>query len=381
MSVLGVHGLYCIDNVTIDENCRQWHCNWQKCIILYAGYLNDHKIQDNILLPGAAMFEMCNAASASLKMTSESSILHSINLSSPCNLGDSGSNVHRNPKVLTCCTTPTMNQMEVKSRDMNGPLEQHSKLHLHGWCGWLASCSPHSCSSHSTNGNVESLLSRVKRASLLTKPEQSNLHSSHEILQLPSFSNWLQTSGPYNEVPNEVLGKSEGQNSRTSVAIVVDTLAATCIQPGAYVVHPATLDAATHTAAALAAIPTHDSNPSKPSCFMHVALYWIFFTGSRHAKASKLHALEHSHVGVTRIPARVDAIHLRMVQKHSWCQGSIVKIELGGSIVTSFMLPKPNDGPTTSISGLHAKVRQFQHFRATCTNPRARRLLIWVQNI
>ena len=44
---------------------------------------------------------------------------------------------------------------------------------------------------------------------------------------------------------------------------------------------------------------------------MHVALYWIFFTGSRHAKASKLHALEHSHVGVTRIPARVDAIHFK----------------------------------------------------------------------
>ena len=316
------------------------------------------------------MFEMCSAANACLRMTTSPSLLHSMNLSSPCNLGSFVIDVHRNPKVLSCCMTPSMRQMEVRSRDLSGPLEQHSKLHLHGWCGWLASCLPLSCSGHSTYGNVEDQLSRVKRTSVLLRSEQSNLHYPHNILQLPSFSSWLQRKpdeestaqppGPYHQVPDEVLGKSEDRNIHPSVAIVVDTLAS-CIQPSAYVVHPATLDAATHTAAALAVIPT-PSNPSNPSCFLHATLYRILIEMSRHANVLELHALDHCHVGVTRIPARVDAIQLRSLQRPSWCQGSIVKVEVGGSIITSFTLPKPNDGPTTSISGLHAKVRQLQSF-------------------
>ena len=232
------------------------------------------------------MFEMCNAASACLKMTTSLSLLHSINLSSPCNLGGSGSNMHRSPKVLSCSMTPTMRQMEVRSRDLNGPIEQHSKLHLHGWCGRLASCLPHSCGSHSTCEIVESLVSRVKRTSLLPRSEQKYLHFSHNISQLPSFSGWLQRTevekipgkplGPHHDLPSKVNSKTEDQHVHTSVAIVVDMLAASCVQPSAYVVHPATLDATTHTAAALAVIPTHDSNPSKPSSFLHGALYRIF---------------------------------------------------------------------------------------------------------
>ena len=238
-----------------------------------AGYLNDHKIQDHILLPGAAMFELCNAACKCLKICAPPSLLHSINLLSPCNVGESKDTTIGNSKVLTCCMNLTIGQMEVRSRDSNGTLKERGYLHLHGWCAWLFSCIQ--CNSNSKHEDADGLLSRVKQTCFLLRSNRVS-DRSHDILQSPSFSSWLQkanardvasTMGSKNELPSN-NAKICNQDVHTSIAIVVDTLPSSCVQPDSYIIHPATLDAATHTAAAFAVVLSQDSNPGMSSCLV-----------------------------------------------------------------------------------------------------------------
>ena len=229
------------------------------------------------------MFEMCNAASKCLNMSAPSSLLHSINLSSPCNLGQPSGKSGRDTKVLMCCTRPTTSQLELRSRDLNDSLQTRSQLHLHGWCGWFGSRSPKFHNSNGTYRHVERLLSRVKQTCLLSRHNLVDMHpsrSSHGIIHLPSLSSWLQrapldfgrditksTEFTY-ERSSKTLDGTKNLDMHTSMATVMDMPPNSCIQPGGYVVHPATLDAATHTAAALVIIPTHGSNSSTPPYFV-----------------------------------------------------------------------------------------------------------------
>lgn len=222
------------------------------------------------------MFESCNAACKCLNMFALPSLLHSINLSSPCNFGQLKDTVGGSSKSLTCCTNLTIGQMEVRSGDSNGPLKQHGQLHLHGWCGWLSSCTKRSYKSNSTDGDAHGHLSRVKHSCLLLRLDKTSYHS-HDMPHSPSFSSWLQRANANdprdvadamdskNELPSKI-DRSRNQDVHTSVAIVVDKLPSSCVQPDGYIVHPATLDAATHTAAAFAAVPSQDSNLSTSSC-------------------------------------------------------------------------------------------------------------------
>ena len=98
----------------------------------------------------------------------------------------------------------------------------------------------------------------------------------------------------------------------------------TCQQPGGYGVHPAVLDAATHTAAAFAS-----------------------------AESS-----EDAHF--TRIPAALDAFCAASatVTSHAivWCTGTLERLLSSGTVVTSFHLASETSVPAASISGFQAKM-------------------------
>ena len=218
------------------------------------------------------MYELCTGASKCLNMNAPLTLLHSINLSSPCILGRLGGNWARDSKVLMCCSRPNTSQLEVRSRDLNESLQRRSQSHLHGWCGWY----------HNSYGTYKlySLLSRVKKTCLLSRYNSKNMLPPYGITHLPSLSSWLQTSpidigrdtAKSTELaykrPIQILDGTNIQEMHTSIATVMDMPPNSCIQPGGYVVHPATLDAATHTAAALVIIPTHGSIPSTLSTFV-----------------------------------------------------------------------------------------------------------------
>ena len=219
------------------------------------------------------MFELCNASCKSLKVCAPPSLLHSINLLSPCNFEESKHTTAGNSKVLTCCTNLTLGQMEVRSGDSNGSLEERGQLHLHGWCGWLFSHIPRLYKSNSKHEDADGLLSKANQLGFLLRSNRIS-DNPHDILQSPSFSTWLHKASARdvvaamsykNELPID-NDKSRNQDVHTSVAIVVDTLSSSCVQPDSYIIHPATLDAATHTAAAFAVIPSQDSNPGMSSC-------------------------------------------------------------------------------------------------------------------
>lgn len=184
-----------------------------------AGYLHDHRIQGQVLLPGAAMFEMSCAAARCMNTSALPSLLLGVSISAPCVLEDMSSAPARNHKMLSCAVAYGTGRMEVRSFTAASSLAaaagQRGQLHLGGWAGQAAVASE---SSHQGQQHTKvSLLSK-----LLIK-------ATADRVELP-----------------------------TAVANLVSEPMNACGQPGGYAVHPASLDSATHTAAAFSGQDTTD---------------------------------------------------------------------------------------------------------------------------
>lgn len=176
--------------------------------VLHTGYLNDHRIQGRILLPGAAMFEMSCAAAHCMHSSALHGLLLGVSISAPCILQDTSTTSH---KVLSCSVEYGTGRLEVRSAiaasSSAAAARRRGQLHLTGWAGLIAA-------------------------------ESSGLNHGHERRELRLLNDLLRPAvGARAELP-------------TAVAGLVPGLAGTCGQPGGYAVHPAVLDSATHTAAA-----------------------------------------------------------------------------------------------------------------------------------
>lgn len=240
-----------------------------------AGYLHDHKIRDLTLLPRAAMFEMCNAASECLDDGTHLFVMHAINLLMPCHLKSLDGGLGHTPTILSCCANYILGQVEVKSIDKSGVLEVAKQVHLQGWCTMIQS---HHFLPSGVNRMNQIGISSLSTSACL-RPHRSNL--SH----LPSLSQWLHHTPTIDKTtimtPSGFEHKPHGTTRRgvhkqafpTCTAIVLDMPPASCLQPGGYAIHPARLDAATHTAAALALMPSEVNEKSE--VFHHVKVHLL----------------------------------------------------------------------------------------------------------
>ncbi len=172
-----------------------------------AGYLHDHCIQGRALLPGACMFEMGAAAARCMSSDSASSLLLGVSISAPLPLSATGTSAAEHAAILVCAASLGSGRLEVRS--FQAAVSSRSQVHLAGWAG-RASMS-------------------AARAAAASKLQQSALSSTVSAQQ----------AGSMQQLP-------------TAVARLLPVPRHGCGQPGGYAVHPAALDAATHTAAALA---------------------------------------------------------------------------------------------------------------------------------
>lgn len=175
-----------------------------------AGFLHDHRIRGQVLLPGAAMFEMSCAAASCMNKSSLPTLLLGVVISAPLVLEDPSSGKAGGDRLLTCVVGCLTGQLEIRSvaaaSGVAAAAKHRGQLHLGGWAGQAAM--PPATSSLSEQEAVRSPLSGLFSA-------------VEEKLHLP-----------------------------TAVAGILPLPVGTCEQPGGYAVHPAVLDSATHTAAA-----------------------------------------------------------------------------------------------------------------------------------
>ena len=178
-----------------------------------AGYLHDHRIQGRALLPGAAMFEMAAAAARCMSTHSADSLLVGVSISAPLplsNPGQAAAAEHTLP-VLVCAANLGSGRLEVRS-SLAASIAR-SQLHLGGWAGHAsmlaASRTPQQQAQEGAIGRALQGLQHLARM-------------QHQLQQ------------------------------PTAVACLLPAPLDGGGQPGCYAVHPAALDAATHTAGAFA---------------------------------------------------------------------------------------------------------------------------------
>ena len=238
-----------------------------------AGYLHDHKIQDLTLLPGAAMFEMCNAASECLNDGAHKFVMHAISLLIPCHLKSLNGGLAHTPTILRCCANYILGQVEIRSIDKTGVLEVAKQVHLQGWCTMIQT--RRFIPSGVNRMNQIAISSLSKLACL--RPHRSNLSHlpslSHRLHHTPTIDKTTSmTPLGFEHKPHGITrGGVHKQALPTCTAIVLDMPQASCNQPRGYTIHPARLDAATHTAAALAAMPSGVNEKSE--VFHHVKVH------------------------------------------------------------------------------------------------------------
>jgi hypothetical protein len=178
-----------------------------------AGYLHDHRIQGQVLMPGAAMFELSGASARCLGGEEARAVIQGISLSAPLIISDANTAAK---KLLTCTVKCETGRLEVWSLlSASQPVTAsrfHGQLHLGGWAH--QTLAPARLSSRTDAG------SQVPRTVIKLLPQL--LQVAHTF-QMPTSVACLRPI-PYN----------------------------TCKQPDGHAIHPATLDAATHTAAAFA---------------------------------------------------------------------------------------------------------------------------------
>ena len=230
------------------------------------GYLHDHQVQGRILLPGAAMFEMSNAASKCLGSIAKAFVVHSINLQAPCELHKPYGSSARSTKLTQCCISYISGQVEVNSTPSTGTTRHFGRVHMTGWSAQF-------------NPLVAHWKSRLDGDKLqgdgilsidLMKASAERQHLAKRTLDiyahLRSLSEWLHKASlnPQEESIHRSLFPHLQQDmcatSRLSLptctAMVSHTPPSNCGQPSGYAMHPAILDAATHTAAAFVGMGT-----------------------------------------------------------------------------------------------------------------------------
>ena len=217
-----------------------------------ADYLNDHAIQGRVLLPGATMFEICNASIACLGITIGNFTLHSLSLSTPCSLQKPNGTRRKLDKVLKCCASFAIGRLDLSS--ITAPLvaKQSGQIHLSGTTGQLSTPDTNSWSgSLGTYGQGDSPLLPSKDTQDLSNTSAS---STNEIVQQPSLL--LQSSrSPAGSFLEGMTYKSKPSRgviqARPNSTALIHTSSAANVDHDGYVIHPAVLDAVTHTAAAL----------------------------------------------------------------------------------------------------------------------------------
>ena len=236
-----------------------------------ADYLNDHAIQGRVLLPGATMFEICNASIACLGITIGNFTMHSVSLSTPCSLQKPNGTRKNLDKVLKCCASFAIGRIDLKSITAPLAAQQPGLIHLSGTSGQLSTPKTNSWSgSLGTYGQEDSPSLPSKGTWGLPKIGASN---TNEIVQQPTgLASLLLQSGrspagsflegiTYEPKPSRSLIQA-----RPNSTALIHTSSTANINHDGYVIHPAVLDAVTHTAAALDF--EQNSKDHQPSAFL-----------------------------------------------------------------------------------------------------------------
>lgn len=172
-----------------------------------AGYLHDHRIKGQILMPGAAMFELSAAAVRCLSNAAPQGLIRGISISAPLVVNDDIS--REAGKVLTCNVALATGRLEVRSfmaaSKADAPAEQ---LHLGGWAA---------------QAHLEHLDGKAHKGEARAWELRMVISPLRQQTRLP-----------------------------TVVAGILPCPDGTCGQPNGHAAHPAVLDSATHTAAAYA---------------------------------------------------------------------------------------------------------------------------------
>ena len=215
-----------------------------------ADYLNDHAIQGRVLLPGATMFEICNASIACLGITIGNFTLHSVSLSTPCSLQKPNGTRRNLDKVLKCCASFAIGRLDLSSITTPLPAQQSGQIHMSATTGQLSTPDTNSWSgSLGTYGQGGSPLLPSKDTR-----DPSNTSVTNEIVQQPRLL--LQSSGSFagsflEDITYKLKPTRGSIQARPNSTAMIHTSSAANIDHDGYVIHPAVLDAVTHTAAAL----------------------------------------------------------------------------------------------------------------------------------
>ena len=190
--------------------------------------------------------------------SSTSSVIHSINILAPCNLSKIGSNVSLRENVLQCSLNCAVGRIEIASLNSNMAKTGTRQLHMVGWSGLFETPA------------IMAAQVGVKNWSMPEAPNASSIKTqvildrSNNISHLPSLLAWLprgslrshkNVSLPSSQrlLEHRAFSRPRGQSKLPSSIANLSMLPSNFRgQPGGHIIHPAILDAATHTAAALA---------------------------------------------------------------------------------------------------------------------------------
>ena len=189
---------------------------------------------------------------------STSSVIHNINILAPCNLSKIGSNVPLRENILHCSLNCAVGRIEIASLDSNMDKRGTRHLHMVGWCGQFE-----------TPAIMASQVG-IKSWSMPEAPNTSSLKTqaildkSSSISHLPGLLAWLPRGSLKSHkivsltlsqrlLEHRAFPRPRGQSTLPSSIANLSMLPSDSRgQPGGHIIHPAILDATTHTAAALA---------------------------------------------------------------------------------------------------------------------------------
>lgn len=198
------------------------------------------------------MFEICNASIACLGITIGNFTLQSVSLSTPCSLQKPNGTRRNLDKVLKCCASFAIGRLDLSSITTPLLAQRSGQIHLSGTTRQLSTPDTNSWSGNrGTYGQGGSPLLPSKDTRDLSNTSASN---TNEIIQQPSLllQNSRSFAGSFLEGITYKFKPTRGSiQARPNSTAMIHTSSAANIDHDGYVIHPAVLDAVTHTAAAL----------------------------------------------------------------------------------------------------------------------------------
>lgn len=211
------------------------------------------------------MFELCTAASRCLSNGAATEVVCGISLSVPCVLSKPAGTPPQNNRIITCRASYS-GQLEVRTSALHGPVRQPDQVHLSARAGHFSTVRTETSRQQGLPGKC---LATLRSGQLQSDQLETLSQPLEDIQHTPSLAAWLpaaleQAQGTRSEsvfLQAVVSGSlvSPGPALLTNVACLLPSPLGGCGQPGGYAIHPAALDAATHTAAAFADAPGTDS--------------------------------------------------------------------------------------------------------------------------